>query len=43
MFLMVPESGVGRVLGKLKMKHENGFGCSMAPKGGVDRVWEGSK
>ena len=27
-------------LGTLKMKHEKGFGCSMAPKGGVDRVWE---
>ena len=30
----------GKGLGTLKMKHENGFGCFMAPKTGVGRVWE---
>ena len=25
------------------MKHEKGFGCFMAPKSGVGRVWEGAK
>ena len=33
----------GKGLGKLKMKHEKGFGCFMAPKRGVGRVWEGQK
>ena len=31
----------GKGLGTLKMKHEKGFGCFMAPKTGVGRVWEG--
>ena len=30
----------GQGLGTLKMKHEKGFGCFMAPKSGVGRVWE---
>ena len=30
-------------LGNAKMKHEKGFGCFMAPKSGVGRVWEGLK
>ena len=37
---MVPKRGVGRV--RPKMKHEKGFGCFMAPKSGVGRVWEGA-
>ena len=33
----------GKGLGTLKIKHEKGFGCFMAPKSGVGRVWECSK
>ena len=33
----------GKGLGRLKMKHEKGFGCFMVPKSGVGRVWEGQK
>ena len=31
------------ILPTLKMKHEKGFGCFMAPKSGVGRVWKGQK
>ena len=33
----------GQGLGTLKMKHEKGFGCFMAPKSRVGRAWESSK
>ena len=33
----------GKGLETLKKKHEKGFGCFMAPKSGVGRVWEGQK
>ena len=33
----------GKGLGRLKMKHERGFGCFMVPMSGVGRVWEGQK
>ena len=32
---MVPMSGVGRALGRLKMKHEKGVGCFMVPMSGA--------
>ena len=36
--------GVGwEGFGKLKLKHDQGFGCFMVPKSGVGRAWEGSK
>ena len=31
----------GKGFGRLKMKHEKGFGCFMVPMSGVRRVWEG--
>ena len=41
MFLMVYQEWGGKGLGRLKMKHEKGFGRFMVPKRGVGRVWEG--
>ena len=32
----------GKGLGRFKMKHDKGFGCSMLHKRGVGRAWEGS-
>ena len=33
----------GKGMETLKMKHEKRFGCFMAPKSGVGRVWKGQK
>ena len=30
----------GEGLGIIKIKHEKGFGCFMAPKNGVGMAWE---